>query len=125
MGRDSQDPAIEARVQAFEAEREEIRKLLEQIGSKPRFGNRLANLLFLVLIFGCFAVSIITRGEFRLVSIEIGVVALAVKFIYYFTHQARVAHYQFWMLSSIELRLSDLAQDLRQLSAKLSVDGKM
>ena len=47
--------------------------------------------------------------------IEVATVTLSIKIIYLMHEQMRVAHFEFWILSSLEWRVNEVMKQVRQL----------
>jgi hypothetical protein len=58
-----------------------------------------------------------------LFSIELGVLLVSVKIIWMIHKQARVEHFQFWILNSIEFRLNEITKSVRRLEDVASGDS--
>jgi hypothetical protein len=50
-----------------------------------------------------------------LFSLELGVLLVSVKIIWMIHKQAKVEHFQFWILNSIEFRLNEITKSVRRL----------
>ncbi len=57
-----------------------------------------------------------------MISIELGMVLVSLKILWMIRKQARVEHFQFWILHSIEFRLNSLAKNIREMDEKLNGD---
>ena len=55
----------------------------------------------------------------RLLSIEFGVLLISLKILYSLANEAKVAHFQFWILSTIEWRLHDMNNKLTEIADEL------
>jgi hypothetical protein len=51
----------------------------------------------------------------RLLMIELATVTLSMKIIYMIHYQMRVNHFKFWILSSLEWRINEMAKQIKQL----------
>lgn len=114
--------ALQEELEQFRKEKEKIRSLVGQIGgvaSNKR--DRALNILFLVAIALLFAVDVLRHAlglEMPLppiFSIELGVLLVSVKIIWMIHKQARVEHFQFWILNSIEFRLNEITKAVHRL----------
>ena len=121
--------ALQEELEQFRQEKEKIRALVGQIGgvaSTKR--DRVLNILFLVAIALLFLVDVIRHAVGveipvpPLFSIELGVLLVSVKIIWMIHKQARVEHFQFWILNSIEFRLNEITKSVRRLE-ELAQDG--
>jgi hypothetical protein len=119
--------SLQEELRQFREEKEKIRELVGQIGGvSSRRRDVALNIGFLVAIAFLFLVDV-----FRhllsvdiplppLFSIELGVLLVSVKIIWMIHKQARVEHFQFWILNSIEYRLNEIARSVRQLEDRES-----
>ena len=110
--------------------KEKIRALVGQIGgiaSSKR--DRVLNVVFLAAIAFLLLADILRHllGVDMplppLFSIELGVLLVSVKIIWMIHKQARVEHFQFWILNSIEFRLNEISKSVRRLEDTASGDS--
>jgi hypothetical protein len=118
----SDTDALQEELQQFRAEKEKIRALVGQIGgvgSNRR--DRAINLLFLIAIALLFFADVFRHALSMelplppLFSLELGVLLVSVKIIWMIHKQAKVEHFQFWILNSIEFRLNEITKSVRRL----------
>jgi len=100
-------------IESFKKEKERVKTIVGQIGGMPSFNTKTFNIIFIGLILVCIVGSLMTGGIVRLVMIELAIVALSVKLIYLMNKQARVNHFQLWILSSIEWQINEIAKTLK------------
>jgi hypothetical protein len=114
--------ALQEELEQFREEKEKIRSLVGQIGgvaSNKR--DRVLNVLFLVAIALLFLADVFRHALHvelplpPLFSIELGVLLVSVKIIWMIHKQARVEHFQFWILNSIEFRLNEITKSVHRL----------
>jgi len=99
----------------FQKEKERIRAIVGKIGGVPKTQAKIINAVFIIIILVSLVVSIIGGEKWRLLMIEIATVALSIKIIYLIHSQMRVAHFEFWILSSLEWRVNEIMKQLRAL----------
>ncbi len=106
----------------FHEEREKIRAIVGQIGgNKVNWRDRTINILFVVFIMGLLGIELLRHifGAWNwmpsLFSLEIGVLLVSLKIIWMIHKQAKVEHFQFWILNSIEFRLNEIAKRLMNI----------
>lgn len=114
--------ALEEELEQFRREKEKIRALVGQIGGVGSSRRDLVvNYVFVVAI-----VFLLLADVFRhvlhldiplppLVSLELGVLLVSVKIVWMIHKQAKVEHFQFWILNSIEYRLNEISKSVRRL----------
>ncbi len=110
---------LKQELENFEKEKERVRAIVGKIGGAPKTRARLVNILFIAIIAISVAISIVAGEEWRLIMIEVATVTLSVKIIYLMHAQMRVAHFEFWILSSLEWRINEVMKQVRQLRKDL------
>jgi len=95
-------------IDEFKREKERVKSIIGRIGGVPALNTKISNIIFIILIVACLAISIITKDTLRLVSLELATAVLSIKLIYIIHKQARVNHFQLWILSSLEWRLNEI-----------------
>ena len=111
--------SLQEELDHFRAEKEKIREIIGHIGGEnSNWRDRIINILFAILILVLLTVDIL-RHLFggldwlpSLFSLEIGVLLVSIKIIWMIHKQAKVEHFQFWILNSIEFRLNEIAKRL-------------
>ena len=106
----------------FQKERERIRTIVGSIGGMPKTQAHLINVLFIVIVVVSVLVSILGGKDWQLPMIELATVTLSIKIIYLIHSQMRVAHFVFWILSSLEWRINEIMRQLREI--RKPVDDK-
>ena len=99
----------------FQKEKERVRAIVGKIGGVPKTQAKIINAVFIIVILVSLVVSIVGGEKWRLLMIEIATVALSIKIIYLIHSQMRVAHFEFWILSSLEWRINEIMKQLRAL----------
>ena len=99
-------------------DRKQIEKLIRR---KPTRLRTEINILFLTLVVGAFLIPIfVEHMTVRLICIETGILLLSLKFAYFLRNEAKVNHFEFWTLASIEWRLNEIQKELREQNRLLS-----
>jgi hypothetical protein len=106
---------LKEELEHFQQEKERVRAIIGKIGGVPRFRAKLVNVVFIVVITASVIISIFSGQELRLLMIELATIALSVKIIYLIHCQMRVNHFEFWILSSLEWRLTEIMRHVRRL----------
>jgi len=99
----------------FQQDKERVRAIIGKIGGVPKFRTKLVNAIFVVVIVASVVVSIFSGQELRLLMIELATITLSLKIIYLIHCQMRVNHFEFWILSSLEWRLTEIMKNIRKL----------
>ncbi|HDM90478.1 MAG: hypothetical protein DRQ06_03170 [Candidatus Hydrothermota bacterium] len=102
-------------IEDFKKEKERVRAIVGRIGGAPTFNTRLFNIVFATLVAISLVISLMSRGTLRLAMLEIATALISVKLIYIMHNQARVNHFQLWILSSLEWRINEIQKTLRKL----------
>jgi hypothetical protein len=106
---------LKQELEHFQQEKERVRAIIGQIGGVPKFRTKLVNALFIVIIAVSVVISIIAGDKLRLLMVEVATVTLSLKIIYLIHCQMRINHFKFWILSSIEWRLTEMRREIKQL----------
>ena len=123
---DTEMESLQEELKAFREEKEKIRGIVGQIGGT---GSRRRDLVVNVAFIGGI-VSLLCLDVLRYVlkmdlwlpamfSLELGVLLVSVKIIWMIHKQAKVEHFQFWILNSIEFRLTDMSKRIRGIEDRL------
>ena len=122
---------LEVELDHFRQEKEQIRAILGRIGGVDEAKrDKYFNIGFVAVLLILFAHDLVRHAldldsPFPpLVSVELGVLLVSVKIIWMIHKQSKVEHFQFWILNSIEFRLTDLAKQMRQLSRTLREEAE-
>lgn len=113
---------LQEELEQFHREKEQIRALLGQIGgARSAKRDTLINIAFVVAVLALLLLDVL-RHLLELsvplpamFSLELGVLLVSIKIIWMIHRQSKVEHFQFWILSSIEFRLNDLAKQTREM----------
>lgn len=106
-------------IREFLKERDRIREVVGRIGGKPTKGEKAANIIFVILVICAFIAALLFEGFPRLISIEIGILFVSLKIAYFLSNEAKVNHFEFWILSSLEWRLNDVIKRMDRMEKML------
>jgi hypothetical protein len=106
---------LKKELEHFQQEKERVRTIIGQIGGVPKFRTKLFNAIFIAVIIVSVVISIVAGEKLRLLMIELATVTLSLKIIYLIHCQMRINHFKFWILSSIEWRLTEMRKDIKKL----------
>lgn len=113
---------LEENMADYLAEREHIRTVMGHFGSAPETRReKWLNVCFILLVVGLVVLDIVRYsmqvdlGLPPMISIEIGLFLVSIKLIWMLHQQARVEHFQFWILSAIEYRVNLIGKETRAL----------
>lgn len=105
---------LELEISEYLEEKERIREILGRIGGTPSKKERVINTVFLVLVGLSFAMAMFVQDPKNL-PLEVAILLVSIKLIFVVTQNARLNHSQFWMLSTIEWRLNEIAKRLGKM----------
>jgi len=105
---------LKKELEHFQQEKERVRAIIGKIGGVPKFRTKLFNTIFITVIVVSVVVSIFSGQELRLLMIELATITLSLKIIYLIHCQMRVNHFEFWILSSLEWRLTEIMKQIKQ-----------
>ncbi len=121
------DPkTLQEELEHYRSERDKIRAIVGQIGGKASAKrDKVFNVVFIVLVMGLFAFDLIQHFGWisrilpSMFSLELAVLLVSIKIIWMIHQQSRVEHFQFWILNSIEFRLTELTRNIGKLQQSL------
>ena len=118
--------ALRAELADYHKEKEQIRQVIGAIGgATSNKRDKLFNFTLIAILLGIlvldvmrhfFHIDVVISSMF---SLEIGVFLISLKIVLMIHKQAKVEHFQFWILNSIEFRINSLAKKLRSIEKKL------
>lgn len=100
-------------IERFKKEKDQVRAIVGRIGGVPTFNTLAFNIIFAIVIVGCLVASLVWGGVIQLIMIEIAVTAVSLKIMFLIHRQARVNHFQLWILSSLEWRLDQMMKEIK------------
>ncbi len=114
---------LKEEIERFREEKQRVRAIVGKIGGVPAFNTKVFNIIFVTLVVVSLAISLITEvPRTRLAMIELAVAALSLKLIFLINKQARVNHFQLWILSSLEWRLNEIMKAIEANSKSTGGD---
>lgn len=106
-------------IESFIAEKERIRRIVGQVGAKPTTAKKVTNVLLLTFIIATLVAAPFLPKDWELPAVEIGLAMISLKIFFMLQNEARVTHFQFWMLSSLEWRMNDMSKRLIRIEKAL------
>jgi len=106
---------LKRQLENFQQEKERVRMIIGKIGGAPKFRTKLINILFIIVLLVSVIVSVIGGEQLRLLMIELATITLALKIIYLIHCQMRINHFQFWILSAMEWRVTEIMTHIKEL----------
>ena len=105
---------LKQELEHFQQEKERVRAIIGKIGGAPKFRTKFINAVFIIVIVASVVISVVGGEKLRLLMIELATVTLSLKIIYLIHCQMRINHFEFWILSSIEWRLTEIKKHLKK-----------
>ena len=117
-------------LESFKAEQQRVRALVGRIGGRTSLRqDMIINILFLLIVLTVFVFDIL-RGVFDItvpgmplaLMEETALLLISLKIIWMIHKQTKIDHFQFWILTSIEYQLTEVAKKVQDLEAR--IDGR-
>jgi len=108
-------------LESFQKEKERVRTIIGKIGGVPKFSTKIINTLFMIGVIVPVIISVFTGEKLQILMIELATVMLSLKIIYLIHNQAKVNHFKFWILSSLEWRINEIAKHVKEIKKELSI----
>jgi hypothetical protein len=103
-------------IEEYNREREQIKATLGNIGGeKYQKTDKIMNIIFLSLIVVLFVIELSTELIPTFVSLEISVLLVSIKIVWMIHSQHKFNHFQFWVLNSIEFRMTQMDNRIRKV----------
>ena len=123
---DQETASLRKELEQFQKEKEKIRNLVGQIGgaaSDKR--DKAINIFFIILLISLLSTDLI--GHIfdiempipPILSLELGILLVSIKIIWMIHKQAKIEHFQFWILNSIEFRLNEVSKKLKRIEENM------
>ncbi|MFH1940852.1 MAG: hypothetical protein ABIL68_02015 [bacterium] len=106
-------------LEEFVHEKEKIRQIIGRIGGKPTRMSKVITVLMIVFILATLVAAPLLPQNIELPAVELGIVLLSLKIFFFLQNEAKVTHFQFWMLSSLEWRMNDMAKRLTRMDENI------
>lgn len=106
-------------VERFLRDREKVRKIVGSIGGKPTRHERIINIIFFIVVGVVFIIALLPVHISKFLTIEIAVLLVSFKLIYFMHNEAKLNHFEFWMLSTMEWRINEIGRSLSEVSKHL------
>lgn len=106
---------LKQQLDEYKQEKERIRKLVGQIGSrKGSKYHKIVNQIFLLTVLLIFILAFIFNIIPKDFSLELLLLFATIKIIWMIHDQQKINHFQFWILSSIELKVNTLEKKINK-----------
>lgn len=114
------DELTREEMEQFVHEKEKIRQIVGQVGGNPTPMGRFTSVFLIVLIAATLIAAPFLPQDYELPAVEIGLAILSFKIFFMLKNEAKVTHFQFWMLSSLEWRMNDMSKRLAKMESDLT-----
>ncbi len=119
MNNFSEEELEQAEKEAFEDLNDErLRSMVGSLGGKPTKRDKFLNIAFLIIVIALFISEIFWRQFIGTIALDVAILLISLKLIYLMHSQARVNHYQFWILTAIEMKTTMMMEEIRKMSEK-------
>jgi hypothetical protein len=81
--------------------------------------EKVLTIVWLGVTIGFFAWSMFGQGWLASVSLEIGILLISLKLAWSINQNAKINHYEFWILQTLDFKMNDLRHDLRRQRKKI------
>jgi hypothetical protein len=118
---------LQKELEGFKAEQERVRALVGRIGGRTSLRQDMVlNVVFLLVVLTVFLFDVL-RGIFGItvpglplaLMEEAALLLISLKIIWMIHKQTKIDHFQFWILTSIEFQLTEVAKRVKELEAKI------
>jgi hypothetical protein len=115
---DLKDSELESDIKNYLRDKERIRQILGRVGGVPKKKQRIVNVAFIALVSVAFVLGLVV-GDRENIFLDIAILLVSLKLIYVVGQNIKVNHFQFWMLTTLEWRLNEMTQDLKDIRKKI------
>ena len=119
--------SLRTELEHYRAEKEKLRDVLGQIGGRAGGKRqRVLNITFLALVCALFTVEIGLHlagwdvGLPPALLLSVAVLLVSVKIIWMIHRQAKIDHFQFWILNSIDFQITMISRRLTSLEQSVA-----
>ncbi len=95
---------------------ERLRRMVGSLGGKPTKKDKYLNIAFLVIVIALFISEMFWRQFVGTIALDVAILLISLKLIYLMHSQARVNHYQFWILTAIEMKTTMMVEQMQKMS---------
>jgi hypothetical protein len=114
----------EAEAEVLRRERDHIRRIGAIGGTGRKKVDRTINIVLLSIVATLFVLEVGFHLVPPMVSLEIAVFLVSIKLVIVMTSMQKVSHYEFWILNTIDFRISQLENDVRRIRKDMEADGQ-
>ena len=122
---DEDEKILREELEQFKQEKKKIKKILGSYGGKQSTKtDKIVNYIIAAVVLFLFVLSSLRFFGIdtlfpSVFYVEIGIAIISFKIIWMIHKNAKVYHFQFWMLQSIEFRLTKLSNKINDVEERL------
>lgn len=106
---------LKEQLEQYKEEKERVRKIVGQIGSKKGLKyQKITNQVFLIIVLAVFILSAIFKSISYSLGIQLSILLACIKIIWLISDQQKMNHFQFWILSTLELKINELEKHTKE-----------
>jgi len=106
---------MEKELNEFKKEKEKVRAIIGRIGGLPGAGQKIVNILFIIVVFGTLITSLLVSDVMRYAMIDIAVALISLKIIYLIQNLEKVNHFELWTIASMEWQINAIRKDVKSI----------
>jgi len=106
---------LEEELHEFQKEKETVRHIVEQLGSGSQKQNKRISVVFLVLIFALLLMGLAFKKTDLILTLLVVILVALFKLIWMIYEFQRTNHFQFWILSTLEYKISEIDKRIRKM----------
>ncbi len=105
---------LKEEIEHFKREKERVRGIVGSIGGMPTFNTKLFNTIFLITVVVLLIISFMVEGKLHLIMSDLAIFAISLKIMLLMHNEARVNHFELWVLTSLEWKLNEISKQLKK-----------
>ncbi|MFA6878025.1 MAG: hypothetical protein WCQ76_03865 [Fusobacterium sp.] len=115
---DNQEKLLEE-LEEFKKEKDRVKEIVGKIGGKDNIQNKRVNML----LIGMIAALLFSGGVLRKIPLNITMYCAMmlgiVKIIWLLYEMSRANHFQYWILSTIEIRINEISGRIKRIEKSI------
>lgn len=106
---------LEEELHEFQKEKETIRHIVGQLGSGNQRQNKIISRVFIILIVALLVIGLASKKTDLTITLLVAVLIALFKLIWMLYESQRTNHFQFWILSTLEYKISEVDKRIRRM----------
>lgn len=109
-------------LESYRKQRKELDAIVKQIGGRGSAKRtKVLNILFIVALTVLFSLDVLRHFvEFAYIpenlSLQVGVLMISLKIIWFAHKRNQVEHFQFWIMNSLEMRINMILDEMKSIN---------